>query len=108
MQGFPKATLPTEAIMVSLGVTLVASKFNLPMEAVTGNMHCFSPPTWSEGVGGLANLPTDPVVGTTQISTLAGLAAQIIIRSFGVSLSTLADGIIVLPSENFRQSQVRW
>ena len=84
MQGIPKATPPTEAITVSLDVTLVASKFSLPTEAVTINMHCFPPPTWLEGMGGPASLSTNPVVGTTWLSTSGGLVAQIVTRSFRI------------------------
>ena len=65
MWGFLKATPLTEAIMVLPEVTPVASKFSLPTEMVTVNKHCFSPPTWSEGIGGLPSLSTYPVVGTT-------------------------------------------
>ena len=97
MQAFPKATHPTEVITVSLEVTPVASKFSLPTEVVTVNTHCFSPPTWLEGVGGLASLSTNPVLGTTQLSALAGLVAQMVTRSFGMSVPILAKGIIVLP-----------
>ena len=58
MQGFPKATPPIEVIMVPPEVTPVASTFSLPTDVVTINTHCFSPPTWSEGVGGWpAGLP---------------------------------------------------
>ena len=80
---------------MSPGVTPVASKFNLPMEAVTVNMHYFSLPTWSEGVGGPASLSSDPVVGTTQLFAMAGLAAQMVTRFFGATVSILADGIIM-------------
>ena len=83
--------------MMSLGVTPATSKFNLPTEVVTVNMHCFSPPTWLEGVGGLASLSTNLVVGTTQLSASAGLAAHMVTRFFGVSVLILADGIIMLP-----------
>ena len=41
MWGFLIASLPTEVIMVSLGVTPVASKFNFPTEVVTVSTHCF-------------------------------------------------------------------
>ena len=83
MWGFLIATLPTEPITVSLGVTLVASKFSLPTEAVTVSKHCFSTPTWLECVGGLASLSPSPLVGTTQFSTMVRLAAQEVIRSLG-------------------------
>ena len=43
MWRFPKATLLTEVITVSPGVTLMASKFNLPMEVVIVSMHYFFP-----------------------------------------------------------------
>ena len=97
MQGLLKATPLTEAITVSPEITPVASKFSLPTEVITINMHCFPLPTWLEGVGGLASLSTDAVVGTTQLSTSAGPVAQMVARSFGVSMSILADGVIVLP-----------
>ena len=96
MWGFPRATVLMEVITVSPGVTLVASKFNLPTEVVTVNMHCLSPPAWSDGVWGLAILSTDLVVGTTQLSVLAGLVAQSVNRSFRVLMSTSANGTLVL------------
>ena len=43
MWGFPKVILPTDAIMVLLGITLVASRFSLPMEVVTVSIHGLSP-----------------------------------------------------------------
>ena len=58
MWGFPKVILSTETIMVLLGVTPVASRFNLPMEAVTVSIHGFSPLTWSEGVGETSMSPS--------------------------------------------------
>ena len=93
MQGFPTVILPTEAIMVLLGVTPVASRFNLPMEVVTVSIHGPSPPTWSEGVGETGLSPS-LVVGMIQFSTTAGLAAQGFIRSLGVPLSILVTGTI--------------
>ena len=95
--GAPKATPPTEVITVSLEVTPVASKFSLPTEVVTINMHCFSPPTWLEGIRGPDSLSTDLVVGTTWLSASAGIVAQMVARSFGVSVMISANGIIVLP-----------
>ena len=38
---------------MSLRVTLVASKFSLPIEAVTINMHLLSSSAWSDGANGL-------------------------------------------------------
>ena len=63
--GFLKASLPTEAVTMSPGVTLVASKFNLPMEVVTVNTHHLSSSASLDGVRGSASLTTDLVVGTT-------------------------------------------
>ena len=74
MQGFPKATPLTEVIMVPSQVTPVASKFSLPTEVVTVNVHCFSSPTWSKGMAGPPSLSTDLVVGTTHLSALAGVS----------------------------------
>ena len=63
--GFSEATLLTEAVTVSLRVTPVASKFRLPIEAVTTNMHHLSSSAWSDGARGPASLTNDLVVGTT-------------------------------------------
>ena len=93
MQGFPKVILPTEAIMVSLGVTPVASRFNHPMEVVTVSIHGFSPLTWSEDVGETGLSPS-LVVGMIQFSTIAGLAAEGFIRSPRVPVSILVTGTI--------------
>ena len=52
--GFSNATLPSEAVTMSPRVTLVVSKFSLPIEAVTTNMHpsfLFSLVGWGEGAG---------------------------------------------------------
>ena len=97
MWGFLIATLPTEVIMVSPGVTPVASKFNLPTEVVTVSMHCFSPPTWLEGVGEPASLSPSLVVGMTQFSAMAGLVAQEVIRSLRASVLISAAGTIMSP-----------
>ena len=97
MQGFLKATLPTEVITVLLGVTPVASKFNLPTEVVTVSMHCFSPPTWSEGVGDMASFSPGQVAGTIQFSAMAGLVGWGVIRSPGASMLVSAAGIITSP-----------
>ena len=51
MWGFPAVILPTEAITLSLGVTQVASRFNLLMETVTFSVQDSSPLTQSQGVG---------------------------------------------------------
>ena len=61
---FWKATLLAEAVTMSLGMTLVASKFNLLTEAVTTSMYHLSSSVWSDGMMRLVNLTTDPVVGT--------------------------------------------
>ena len=87
IQGFSKATLLTEAVTVSLGVTLVASKFSLPIEAVTVNTHPLSSSAWLDGVSWLASSTTNLVVGTTWVSTSVGLVAKLVSRSFGVSVS---------------------
>ena len=93
--GFLKATLPTEAVTVSLRVPLVASKFSLPIEAVTINMHLLSSSTWSDGVRGPASLNTNPVVGTTWVSTSIGLMAWLVSRSFWISTSVLVKRTMV-------------
>ena len=79
------ATLPNEAVTVSLRITPVAAKFSLLIEAVTTNMHCLSPSAWSDGVRGPASLTTDPVVGTTWVSTSIGPVAWPVGKSFGIS-----------------------
>ena len=91
MWGFLKVILPTKMIMVLPGVTPVASRFSLPMAAVTVSIHGLSPPTWSEGVGQTGSSP-GAVVGMIQFSAMAGLAAQGFIRSLGVPLSILVAG----------------
>ena len=63
--GFLKATLPTEAVTMSLRITPVASKFSLLIKAVTTNMYCLSPSAWSDGVRGPASSTNDLVVGAT-------------------------------------------
>ena len=75
-----------------VGATPVASKFNLPKEVVTVSMHCFSPPTWSEGVGEMASLSPSLVVGTTWSSVMEGLVAWGVIGSSKASRSVLATG----------------
>ena len=51
--GFSKATLPTEAVTMSPGVTPVASKFSLPIEAVTVKTHHIFSSAWLDGVRGV-------------------------------------------------------
>ena len=75
MEGFPKATLPTEVITVLPGITPVASTFNLSTEVVTVSMHRFSPPYLVRRCGRDSQLFHSPVVGTTQFSAMTGLAA---------------------------------
>ena len=82
--------LPTKVIAVLPVVSPVASRFNLPMEAVTVSIHGLSPPTWSEGVGE-ASLSPGLVVGITHFS---GLAAWGFMRSLGLPLSILVTDTI--------------
>ena len=91
MRGFPKVILPTKVITVLPGVTPVASRFSLPIEAVTVSIHGLSPPTWSEGVGETGLSPS-AVVGIIQFSDMAGLAAWRSIRSLGAPLAILVAG----------------
>ena len=58
------------------------------------NTHHLSSSAWSGGVGA-ASLTTNLAVGTTQVSSSAGLVAQLVSRSFGVSVSALAKRTIV-------------
>ena len=95
--GFLKATLPTKAVTMSLGLTLVASKFILPIEEVTINTHHLSSSAWLDGVRGPASSTTDLVMGTTWVSTLVGLVAQLVSRSFGVSASDLVERTVASP-----------
>ena len=95
--GFSKATLLTEAVTLSPGVTPVASKFSLPIEAVTVTTHHLSSSAWLDGVRELASLTTDPVVGTTWVSTSVRLVAQLVSGSFGVSISDLVKRTMASP-----------
>ena len=65
IQGFLKATLPTEVVTMSWRIILVASKFSLLTKAVTTNMYCLSPSAWFDGMRGMASSTTNLVVGTT-------------------------------------------
>ena len=83
--GFWKATLPAEAVTVSLKITPVASKFNLLTEAVTNSMYHLCSSVWFDWMMGLVNLTTDPVVGTIWVTTSIGLMAWPVDKSFGTS-----------------------
>ena len=87
--GFSRANLLTGAVTMSLGVTPVASKFSLPIEAVTVNTHHLSPSVWLDGVRGPASSMTNLVVETTWVSILVELVAWPVSMSFGVSTSDL-------------------
>ena len=85
--GFSKATLPTEAVTVSLRITPVASKFSLLTKTVTTSMYHLSPSAWLDRARGLASSTTNLVVGTTWVPTSIGLVAWLVGKSFGISMS---------------------
>ena len=72
-----------------------ASKFRISMEAVKVDTHFLSFTVQPDGVGGLANLSTDPAVGATWFSNLAGLVAWAVSRSFLVLVLDSAEGTVV-------------